>query len=498
MDLGNKITELRKINKLSQEELAAKLDISRQSISLWETNQSKPSTKKLIGLTKIFNVKIDDLINSDLTENYDSIIVRTVHSESSYKALVRETSNIFFRHLGLITVTIAILLISFIINGSFSLEYGIFVVLFLLIGVPIIFVVAKYFKKIRARKSLDFSKKNIQKFIFDEDELIIYFEDEKSKNESKVKYDAFKKALITNNYLYLEHPSMKRKYFQIDLHDFLQGDKESLVRFLSKKNINLITKRTKKVTKEKILKDKKLYTNKKLYFSLLGSIVLTVIMFFIVIMSFNKASSELDSYYSARISLDSMMFYSLFIIPFIAVLIFSIYLAKNKYKSKLIILSYIIVPLVVLMTLAFTIVNPLVYKGTYSKDYDSVKKLFNNGNLYLPEEGLSVSIKRFNVDEDNKTNLPYTESHKVLLTAGIATFENELIDNPNWVTNKTLPMKAKLNLFIDKEATYYLIYNETANNYNDGELEQGLNKLYVFYYFNETNEVFIYEFYLLN
>lgn len=150
------------------------------------------------------------------------------------------------------------------------------------------------------------------------------------------------------------------------------------------------------------------------------------------------------------------------------------------------------------MTLAFTIVSPLVYNGTYSKDYSSVKDLFNDANLYLPEEGLSISIKRFNIDEDNKTILPYTESHKVLLTNEITIFENELIDNPNWVTNKTQLMKAKLNLFIDREADYYLIYNETADNYNDGELEQGLNKLHVFYYFYETNEIFIYEFYLLN
>src|SRR5690606_14465791 len=180
-------------------------------------------------LAKIFNVKIDDLINSNLVKNDASIIVRTVHSESSYKALVKETSNIFLRNIGIIAVTIGILLITFAIEGSFSLENVIFALLFTLIVVPIIFVISKYFGKKRVRKSLDFSKKNIQRFDFNEDELVIYFEDDKSKNESKVKYDAFKKALITNNYLYLEHPSMNRKYFQIDLNDFLQGDKESLV-----------------------------------------------------------------------------------------------------------------------------------------------------------------------------------------------------------------------------------------------------------------------------
>ena len=56
--LGEKIKELRKENKLSQEELAEKLCVSRQSISLWENGQTVPSFDKIVALADFFNLYI--------------------------------------------------------------------------------------------------------------------------------------------------------------------------------------------------------------------------------------------------------------------------------------------------------------------------------------------------------------------------------------------------------------------------------------------------------
>ena len=60
-----KITQieyLRKREKMSQEQLADKLEISRQTISEWERGITYPSVEKLIELTKIFNVYLDFLV----------------------------------------------------------------------------------------------------------------------------------------------------------------------------------------------------------------------------------------------------------------------------------------------------------------------------------------------------------------------------------------------------------------------------------------------------
>ena len=72
MNLGNKIVSLRKKNNLSQEELAEKVGVTRQTISKWELEETAPDINQAKTLSKIFNVSLDELtnnnINSILTE----------------------------------------------------------------------------------------------------------------------------------------------------------------------------------------------------------------------------------------------------------------------------------------------------------------------------------------------------------------------------------------------------------------------------------------------
>ena len=64
MTLGQQINLLRKQKNLSQEELAAEMDVSRQSVSKWETGLSRPDTENLIRLAKILEVDVNVLIGS--------------------------------------------------------------------------------------------------------------------------------------------------------------------------------------------------------------------------------------------------------------------------------------------------------------------------------------------------------------------------------------------------------------------------------------------------
>ena len=77
MNLGEKIKRLRKENNLSQEQLAEKLNVSRQAISKWEANKAYPDIENLILLRKIFDVTLDDLIideNNIKSENINKSI----------------------------------------------------------------------------------------------------------------------------------------------------------------------------------------------------------------------------------------------------------------------------------------------------------------------------------------------------------------------------------------------------------------------------------------
>ena len=65
MKLGEKIYKLRNQHKMSQEDLAQKLSVSRQSISKWENNTSVPELEKLIQLSEVFQITLDELVKGE-------------------------------------------------------------------------------------------------------------------------------------------------------------------------------------------------------------------------------------------------------------------------------------------------------------------------------------------------------------------------------------------------------------------------------------------------
>lgn len=66
MNIGEKIAKLRKELGLSQEKLAEKVEVSRQSVSKWELGQAIPDIQKVVQLSTLFNVSTDYLLHDEL------------------------------------------------------------------------------------------------------------------------------------------------------------------------------------------------------------------------------------------------------------------------------------------------------------------------------------------------------------------------------------------------------------------------------------------------
>lgn len=62
MSLGQRLIELRKEKKLSQEEVAGKLNVTRQTVSKWETDQSTPDFDKILPLCELYGISTEELI----------------------------------------------------------------------------------------------------------------------------------------------------------------------------------------------------------------------------------------------------------------------------------------------------------------------------------------------------------------------------------------------------------------------------------------------------
>ena len=72
MDFNNKLYELRKQKGFSQEELANRLNVSRQTISKWEVGESTPDMENLVAISELFEISLDELVLNKVPEEADT------------------------------------------------------------------------------------------------------------------------------------------------------------------------------------------------------------------------------------------------------------------------------------------------------------------------------------------------------------------------------------------------------------------------------------------
>lgn len=106
MKLSEKLYSYRKKAGMSQQELAEQLDVSRQTVSKWETGMVLPSAEKLIRLSKLFSVPLDVLTD-------DSIGLTEC---KGLTVKVRKSINIPLR-IGVVAIVATIAICIFIVNG---------------------------------------------------------------------------------------------------------------------------------------------------------------------------------------------------------------------------------------------------------------------------------------------------------------------------------------------------------------------------------------------
>lgn len=122
MNLGEKITQLRKQKGLSQDALAHELNVSRQSISKWETGTSIPELEKLIALCNLFQISLDELVTDLPPQNKPPAPLHSsppTHSTQHIIGLILLSLGILSTVLGLILLrTVSLLGIILIIYGA--------------------------------------------------------------------------------------------------------------------------------------------------------------------------------------------------------------------------------------------------------------------------------------------------------------------------------------------------------------------------------------------
>lgn len=94
---ANRLAEMRRAHGLSQEELAEKLNISRQAVSKWERAESSPDTDNLIALAQLYSVSLDVLLGLQLPEPscaQEAAEYEAVGEESAEETEASEEANV--------------------------------------------------------------------------------------------------------------------------------------------------------------------------------------------------------------------------------------------------------------------------------------------------------------------------------------------------------------------------------------------------------------------
>jgi len=88
MEFHNKLYNLRKQKGLSQEELANRLNVSRQTISKWEVGDSTPEMEKLIAISDLFGISLDELVMDKVPVKAEEVLAKSeLVSELTEKVL---------------------------------------------------------------------------------------------------------------------------------------------------------------------------------------------------------------------------------------------------------------------------------------------------------------------------------------------------------------------------------------------------------------------------
>lgn len=108
MNLGERLFELRKAKNLTQDDMAEKLNVTRQTVSKWETNQSTPDFDKIMPLCELFEIGVEELLTGKKQEQKEEkVLTRQEVKERSAK-IVSGSVFIYIAAVAFVAIAVAV------------------------------------------------------------------------------------------------------------------------------------------------------------------------------------------------------------------------------------------------------------------------------------------------------------------------------------------------------------------------------------------------------
>ncbi len=458
MDLGKKILEYRKKTGLSQEELGYKLNVTRQSVSLWETNQAQPSVDNLLALSKILNVSLDELCGKEVVSNIEESInkplfkAEVTYTEEIYKNTYKSFYN---KHLTInyIAITLSILIFIGILLSDTENTFVILPFICSCVFIGYILRVGKTTNE--AVKNALTSRPNLKsEYSFYDDYFMVNSTSGTSNGSYSKKYSDIKLLNQDERYIYLTFDGL----FAVIDKNSCRDNEEKLLKLLNLTKVETgINKKVKSL----------------LLIAFIASI--TSIWLALMLVVFSVETSPLPDFPFAMVE-HMWKFFLIIPIPLASVILGLIYIRKG-YKCKKNIIAGIIMTVLLSVFGTFT----SYFSTLISHDMQYIYKLSETTNLNIPGSSYISIAYDYQTEGDSLAMVKIDDD--IMYTSIIK-------DNLNWKEDTSFIPSSISNLFIlslTSNYEYYSIYNVTNSTYNtfDGNL--------IFMAYDiDTNILFIY------
>ena len=222
MTLGERILKYRKKAGISQEELADRLNVTRQSISLWETDQTVPSLDNLITIAELFGISLDELCGRNTDKNDDRETVENTPKEEQQSLACAQTSitpqllkNMQnFSKRKLLTIYIVGLVLGTIMLAAIAcskdktaLNMLPFPIIIIIIFATCLIRMSVYWQS-QYKKSLQKYPNYVYHYLFYNDRMAVKGKSDTTETAFDVKYADIQKTTQDNNFIYVLYDNL--------------------------------------------------------------------------------------------------------------------------------------------------------------------------------------------------------------------------------------------------------------------------------------------------
>lgn len=441
MTLGNKIYHFRKLINLSQEELANKLDVTRQSVSLWENDQSLPTIDNLKALSNLFNVSVDELLENsqEQSKNCDETPLFRTNIKYNYDAYKNMYDFVSRKHILINTICFfaCVLIIIGILASKVNKSCLLFPIFFMMI-----FVINCIKIRVGVKKYINncfVSKPNLVSVqMFYKDYIVI-----QSKSDTH-------EGKVTKSYSEIKHKYQDYNYIYLIFNDITTIIDKSTYEGNIEDVLNLLGFNSKELKEKKSTKTLSLI----LFISSFASIFLFALITIIVV-----NSQPIPEFPSVA---PSFMWIAFIILPIpLTSLIFGILLTAKKRKYKKNIVSGAIMSVILCIYGCFC----FIFKAPVVNDYTYLQTLSNQVNIDIPDGGYLLvsydethynSLAMYKINDEDANQFVEQLNNNTNFKNDVSFIPSGIMDYP------TL-----LSVSSTKDYDYFAIYNTSTNKYND-------------------------------